>query len=117
MSSTNIFDSVHAFQSSTDVSHVVNNSQMMKESQSKDNLTVRWDIGLNKKRIAYFVFPKVILGFSVVYFVLGPQTTCFKCLCTINIKKPACLTFVLSEFCQSPFIFVSYCNCLNIRLS
>ncbi|GAB2296615.1 Regulator of nonsense transcripts 1-like protein [Dionaea muscipula] len=30
----------------------------MKESQSKDNLTVRWDIGLNKKRIAYFVFPK-----------------------------------------------------------
>ncbi|KAL8159031.1 hypothetical protein V2J09_000568 [Rumex salicifolius] len=32
--------------------------KMMKESQSKDNLTVRWDIGLNKKRIAYFVFPK-----------------------------------------------------------
>jgi len=33
--------------------------QMMKESQSKDNVTVRWDIGLNKKRVAYFVFPKV----------------------------------------------------------
>lgn len=33
--------------------------QMMKESQSKDNITIRWDIGLNKKRIAYFVFPKV----------------------------------------------------------
>ncbi|KAK4350991.1 hypothetical protein RND71_030304 [Anisodus tanguticus] len=32
--------------------------KMMKESQSKDNLTVRWDIGLNKKRVAYFVFPK-----------------------------------------------------------
>lgn len=32
---------------------------MMKESQSKDNVTIRWDIGLNKKRIAYFVFPKV----------------------------------------------------------
>jgi len=32
--------------------------KMMKESQSKDNITVRWDIGLNKKRIAYFVFPK-----------------------------------------------------------
>nr|XP_016477754.1 PREDICTED: regulator of nonsense transcripts 1 homolog isoform X2 [Nicotiana tabacum] len=31
---------------------------MMKESQSKDNLTIRWDIGLNKKRVAYFVFPK-----------------------------------------------------------
>ncbi|XP_022737002.1 regulator of nonsense transcripts 1 homolog [Durio zibethinus] len=32
--------------------------KMMKESQSKDNVTMRWDIGLNKKRIAYFVFPK-----------------------------------------------------------
>ncbi|KAG9133990.1 hypothetical protein Leryth_004699, partial [Lithospermum erythrorhizon] len=32
--------------------------KMMKESQSKDNLTVRWDVGLNKKRVAYFVFPK-----------------------------------------------------------
>ncbi|XP_010518678.1 PREDICTED: regulator of nonsense transcripts 1 homolog isoform X2 [Tarenaya hassleriana] len=32
--------------------------KMMKESQSKDNVTVRWDIGLNKKRIAFFVFPK-----------------------------------------------------------
>lgn len=33
--------------------------QMMKESQSKDSITVRWDVGLNKKRVAYFVFPKV----------------------------------------------------------
>ncbi|XP_047978236.1 regulator of nonsense transcripts 1 homolog isoform X1 [Salvia hispanica] len=32
--------------------------KMMKESQSKDSITIRWDIGLNKKRIAYFVFPK-----------------------------------------------------------
>ncbi|KAK9988632.1 hypothetical protein SO802_028871 [Lithocarpus litseifolius] len=32
--------------------------KMMKESQSKDNVTIWWDIGLNKKRIAYFVFPK-----------------------------------------------------------
>uniref|UniRef100_A0A6V7QUW1 Uncharacterized protein n=1 Tax=Ananas comosus var. bracteatus TaxID=296719 RepID=A0A6V7QUW1_ANACO len=32
--------------------------KMMKESQSKDNVTIRWDIGLNKKRVAYFIFPK-----------------------------------------------------------
>nr|XP_016497847.1 PREDICTED: regulator of nonsense transcripts 1 homolog [Nicotiana tabacum]XP_016497848.1 PREDICTED: regulator of nonsense transcripts 1 homolog [Nicotiana tabacum] len=32
--------------------------KMMKESQSKDNITIRWDIGLNKKRVAYFVFAK-----------------------------------------------------------
>ncbi len=23
------------------------------------NIVVRWDVGLNKKRVAYFVFPKV----------------------------------------------------------
>ena len=28
----------------------------LKESQTQDNIVVRWDIGLNKKRIAYFVF-------------------------------------------------------------
>lgn len=27
-------------------------------SQTQDNIVVRWDIGLNKKRIAYFSFPK-----------------------------------------------------------
>ncbi|KAJ4936190.1 hypothetical protein NE237_014298 [Protea cynaroides] len=32
--------------------------KMMKESQSKDNVTLRWDIGLNKKRIECFVFQK-----------------------------------------------------------
>ncbi|KAJ7517717.1 hypothetical protein O6H91_21G037200 [Diphasiastrum complanatum] len=32
--------------------------KLMKESQSKDNITVRWDVGLNKKRVAYFMFPK-----------------------------------------------------------
>ena len=30
-----------------------------KESQSQDGVTVRWDIGLNKKRIAIFSYPKV----------------------------------------------------------
>ena len=33
---------------------------MLKEFQSKENITIRWDIGLNKKLIAYFVFPKVL---------------------------------------------------------
>ena len=30
----------------------------LKESQTQDNIVVRWDIGLNKKRIAYFNFPR-----------------------------------------------------------
>ncbi|KAF7128128.1 hypothetical protein RHSIM_Rhsim11G0009100 [Rhododendron simsii] len=38
--------------------------KMMKESQSKDNLTIRWDIGLNKKRIAYFVFRRCAVIFE-----------------------------------------------------
>lgn len=29
-----------------------------KEGQSRDNITVRWDWGLNHKRLAYFYFPK-----------------------------------------------------------
>ncbi|XP_013210421.1 regulator of nonsense transcripts 1 isoform X3 [Microtus ochrogaster] len=30
----------------------------LKESQTQDNITVRWDLGLNKKRIAFFTLPK-----------------------------------------------------------
>lgn len=30
----------------------------LKESQTQDNIVVRWDIGLNKKKIAYFHLPK-----------------------------------------------------------
>eukprot|EP00164_Ancoracysta_twista_P012521 GFYU01019681.1.p1 GENE.GFYU01019681.1~~GFYU01019681.1.p1 ORF type:complete len:1021 (+),score=253.32 GFYU01019681.1:29-3091(+) len=30
----------------------------MKESQTCDSVTIRWDIALNKKRVAYFVIPK-----------------------------------------------------------
>ena len=30
----------------------------LKESQTQDNIVVRWDVGLNKKKIAYFHFAK-----------------------------------------------------------
>jgi len=30
----------------------------LKEAQTQDSVTVRWDVGLNKKRVAYFVYPK-----------------------------------------------------------
>ena len=30
----------------------------MKESQTQDNVEVRWDVGLNKKTIAYFTLAK-----------------------------------------------------------
>lgn len=34
----------------------------LKESQSQDNLVVRWDLGLNNKHLASFVLPKLELG-------------------------------------------------------
>eukprot|EP00775_Hariotina_reticulata_P013312 gene13312-13441_t len=30
----------------------------MKEAQRRENITVRWDVGLNKKKLAYFFFPQ-----------------------------------------------------------
>lgn len=30
----------------------------LKEAQARDNVTVRWDVALNKKRLAHFVFSK-----------------------------------------------------------
>lgn len=34
----------------------------LKESQTENDITVRWDIGLNRKRIAYFSMPKLESG-------------------------------------------------------
>lgn len=30
----------------------------LKEAQARENVTVRWDVALNKKRLAHFVFSK-----------------------------------------------------------
>lgn len=30
----------------------------IKESQSRDDITLRWDWGLNSKRVVYFYFPR-----------------------------------------------------------
>ena len=34
----------------------------LKESQTQDDIVVRWDIGLNQKRIAWFYLPKLESG-------------------------------------------------------
>lgn len=34
----------------------------LKESQTQTDITVRWDIGLNHKRIAWFIMPKLESG-------------------------------------------------------
>ena len=38
----------------------------LKESQTQDNIVVRWDVGLNKKKIAYFHFAKTNEGKSQI---------------------------------------------------
>jgi hypothetical protein len=52
---------------------------MMKEAQSKDNITVRWDVGLNKKRIVYFVFPKVSTHPDKAWSTAGFLNSCHAC--------------------------------------
>jgi regulator of nonsense transcripts 1 len=34
----------------------------MKESQTENDITIRWDMGLNQKRIAWFSMPKLESG-------------------------------------------------------
>lgn len=34
------------------------NDKRLKESQTQENIVIRWDVGLNKKHIAYFHLPK-----------------------------------------------------------
>lgn len=67
----------------------------MKESQSKDNVTIRWDIGLNKKRIAYFVFPKVLTIFifclvQFYRFFFSPRYFCTDLSSLLNSQYMFC---------------------------
>ena len=40
----------------------------LKESQTQENIEVRWDVGLNKKTIAYFTLAKTDGGmFSCIF--------------------------------------------------
>ena len=48
----------------------------LKESQTQDNIVVRWDVGLNKKRITYFHFAKAndgnaMKGAVCIFFCIG----------------------------------------------
>jgi len=43
----------------------------LKESQTQDNIVVRWDLGLNKKRIAFFNLPKANDGMLLFQALLS----------------------------------------------
>ena len=56
----------------------------LKESQTQDNMSVRWDLGLNKKRIAYFHMPKANDGNAHI-LVPGPFCLVLKVAVTVGM--------------------------------
>lgn len=43
----------------------------VKESQTQENVTIRWDVGLNKKRLALCQLPKLNEGGKCIQVVVG----------------------------------------------
>ncbi len=61
----------------------------LKESQTQGNIEVRWDVGLNKKRIAYFNFPRRDGGMYVYVCacLCVCLCVCMACLCvTVRLQ-------------------------------
>ncbi|KAK9810079.1 hypothetical protein WJX72_004466 [[Myrmecia] bisecta] len=54
------YDDAHVYQSVFGplVRMEADYDRAMKESQSRSDVSVRWDMGLNKKRLVHFIFPK-----------------------------------------------------------
>jgi len=48
----------------------------LKESQTQENIEVRWDVGLNKKTIAYFTLAKTDGGKIVVTYLCSRSFVC-----------------------------------------
>jgi hypothetical protein len=45
----------------------------LKESQTQENIEVRWDVGLNKKTIAYFTLAKTDGGKIIVMYLVWQE--------------------------------------------
>ncbi len=82
--------------------------------QTQDNITVRWDLGLNKKRIAYFTLPKTdsggniyfqhLLCLPVVHIHPIPNT------CPMHLSSMCARTWVCARAC------VRVCACVFVVL-
>ena len=70
----------------------------MKANQSRDNITVRWDVALNRKRLAYFYFPKddndlrLMPGKCVEVWA--------RCVGQAGRKRLACFRFPFTMLCD-----------------
>lgn len=61
------------------------NDKRMKEEQSRSGITVRWDFGLNKKRVAYFVMQQSSDG--EIKILVGKEKKCIGRLYMIMRRK------------------------------
>ena len=76
----------------------------LKESQSQDHVQVRWDYGLNKKRIAYFSLPRQDGGVYVRMYMCGVWCVCGMSGCCLCIRgcMGGCAKFMLLCTAYSP---------------
>lgn len=95
--------------------------------QTQDNITVRWDLGLNKKRIAYFTLPKTdsggnihfqhLLCLPVVHIHPIPNTVSHASLidvCT-DMSARVCVCVHVCLCCCSVYVMDIYSSIIVIR--
>lgn len=79
--------------------------------QTQDNITVRWDLGLNKKRIAYFTLPKTDSGGNNYFHHL-------LCLQVVHIHPiPNTVSHAsLIDVCTDLSVRAHVCVCVHVCL-
>ena len=93
--------------------------QQMKESQTRGDVSLRWDVGLNKRSIARFFFPKDDAALRIAPgawpFVLAHVCTSSLCICGSSLLTYFCASLierrpqpfsVLKQLVDSFFSFV-----------
>lgn len=76
--------------------------------QTQDNITVRWDLGLNKKRIAYFTLPKTDSGGNIYFQHL-------LCLPVVHIHPiPNTCPMHPSSMCARTWVCARVCACMCV---
>jgi len=82
----------------------------LKESQTQENIVVRWDVGLNKKRIAFFHFAKANEGTKIKHKHRIVSCSEIK-MCRDNVGKGKLNVLLLYDLCFS----LMCCLCFLIR--
>lgn len=75
------------------VKHEADYDKKLKESQTQDNIVARWDVGLNKKRIAYFHMSSANDG-----EIINLQLVCIDPDCMYTYRVLQCRSWVTNWF-------------------